>query len=193
MAHFKMLPTALAAALVLAAGGTAHADSGEDEDGKEVAAVLGANTSITQALAAAEQKTGGRAFKIDVDDDNGAYLYEVGVISQDRISNVYVDMDSGQVIRTEGEGFLTRLLDGGDQPGLAELMASPTSLAAAIATAEQQTGGNAVEASFDDESGANRLEVAIAANDLVRQVMIDGTTGEILKIADADSDGNDDE
>lgn len=193
MNQFRILSAAFAAAMTLCASGAAFADSGEEDDGQELAAVLDASTSITQAIATAEQQTGGQAVKVDVDDDGGAYLYEVKIISQDKIIRVYVDMDSSQVVRTDEEGLLSRLLNGDDKDALAGLMASPTTLASAIATAEQHTGGKAIEASFDDESDATQLEVAVAANNVVQQVMIDRTTGEVLAVNAADSDEDDDE
>ena len=45
MFHFKVIPAALAAAMVFGATGAAYAESGGHENGKEIAAVLGVTES----------------------------------------------------------------------------------------------------------------------------------------------------
>jgi len=93
----------MAALFALSASGAALAAAGEGESGQEIAAVLKAKISVVQAIATAEQQTGGRAMKIDVEKKNGAYLYEVKTVSKDRVVEVFVDPVSGQVIRAEDE------------------------------------------------------------------------------------------
>jgi hypothetical protein len=54
MFRSKFLPATMAAVIALGASGAAFAATGENENGQEIAAVLGAKTSVTQAIAAAE-------------------------------------------------------------------------------------------------------------------------------------------
>ncbi len=192
MFHFKVIPAALAAVVALGATQAAFAKSGEHENGKEIAAVLGAKTSAAQAIAAAEQKTGGRAMKIDVEKEKGAYLYEVKTVAKDKISEVFVDLTSGQVVRTDDEGLIDRIFDRGDRDEFAKLAALPTTLAAAIATAEQHTSGKAIKAGFDDENGALLFKIEIAKDNTTQRVKIDSATGKVVKVSAAEDGEHED-
>jgi uncharacterized membrane protein YkoI len=188
----KILPATMAAVMVLGATGVAFAATGEDEERQEIATVLGAKASVGQAITAAERKTGGRAMEIGVEEEKGAYLYEVKTVSKDKVAEVFVDPASGQVVRTGDEGLIAKVFDQEDQDEFAELAASSTTLAAAVATAEQHTGGKAIEASFDSEDGTMLFEVEVAKGDAVHKVMIDSASGKVLKVATAE-DGEHDE
>ncbi len=183
MFRSKLIPAAMAAVVALGATGAAFAESGEHESGKEIAAVLGAKTSVAQAIAAAEQKTAGRAMKLEVEKEKGAYLYEIKTVSNGKVANVLIDPSSGQVVKIENEGLIAKVFDREDKAEFAKLAAAPTTLAAAIATAEQHIGGKAIEASFDDENGAMLFKVEVAKNDEVHRVAVDSATGKIAKVA----------
>lgn len=191
MFRSKIFPAAMAAAIAVGAAGTAFASSGENENDREIAAALGAKTSITEAIAAAEQQSGGRAMEVDVEKENGAFLYEVKTVSNDKITEILIDPASGKVLRTDDEGLIARILDREDQDELAKLTASSTTLAAAIATAEQQTGGTAVEASFDGEDGATLFEVEVAKDNAVHKVRVDSATGKVMKASVAEHEDDD--
>lgn len=188
MFRSKLLAATMAAVFALGAGGATLAANGENEHGREIAAVLGAKTSIAQAIAAAEQQTGGRAMKIEVEKEKGTYLYEVKTVSNDRIAEVFVDPASGQVVRSEDEGLIAKAFDKEDRDEFTRLGASSTTLAAAIATAEQHIGGKAIEASFDNEDGTMRFEVEVAKDNAVHKVMIDSADGKVLKVAGGEKD-----
>lgn len=192
MFRSKMLPATMAAVIAIGATGAALAATGENENGQEMTAVLGAKTSIAQAIAAAEQQTGGRAMKVDIQKDNGAYLYEVKTVSKDKVAEVFIDPTSGQVVRTEDEGLIAKVFDREDQDEFAKLTGSSATLAAAIATAEQHTSGKAIEASFDNEDGTMRFEVEVAKDNAMHKVMIDSASGKVVKVLPAE-DGEHDE
>lgn len=188
MFRSRIIPAAMVAVMAMGAAGTVFAESGEHENSKEVTAVLGAKTSVAQAIAAAEQKTGGRAMKVDVEKQKGAYLYEVKTVSNDTVANVLVDPSTGQVVNTENEGFIAKVFDREDKAEFAKLAAAPTTLAAAIATAEQHTGGKAIEASFDNENGAMLFKIEVAKDNAVHRVAVDSATGNVTKVS-ATEDG----
>lgn len=192
MIRSRLIPAATAAILVLGATEAAFAGSGEHENGKEIAAVRSAKTSIVEAIAAAEQKTGGRAVKIDVGGENGRYFYEVKTVTKDKVSEASVDLMSGQVTQAHDEGLLARIFDREDHDELAKLADSPTTLAAAIAVAEQNLGGKAIEASFDNENGAFRFQVKVAKDNAVRRVVIDSATGSVTRVAVGQDDEDED-
>jgi uncharacterized membrane protein YkoI len=191
MRHPKIIPAALAALIALGGTSVAFAATGEHENGQEIAAVLGAKTSLSQAIATAEQN-GGRAMKIGVEEKKGAYLYEVKVLSKNKVTEMFIDSATGQVVKTRNEGLIEKLFDREDRDELAKLTTSPTTLAAAVATAEQQVGGKAIEAGVEDKDGNIVFKVDVAKDKTVQKVMIDAMNGKVLKVA-ASEEGEQDE
>ncbi len=63
----------------------------------------------------------------------------------------------------------------------------------AIRTAEQQAGGRAVDASFDDESGYGLYEIEVLKGTTVNNVYVDSQTGKVTKVTQGDQDDNDSE
>ncbi len=88
-----------------------------------------------------------------------------------------------------GAAFAEERADEGDAAALAN---AKVSLSQAIATAEQQAGGKAVEAGVDDENGTVRIAVRVASNQGVRTVLVDPQSGQVTGTkADGDHDGED--
>ena len=88
-------------------------------------------------------------------------------------------------------GGATGIAQAGDKPDAAEmakLMAAKTSLSQAIAIAEKETGGKAIDAGFDNEDGTMSLEIEVLKDNAVSKVIIDADTGKVVKVAGADSD-----
>ena len=175
MFRTKLIPATMAAVIALGTAGVAFASSGEHENSKVISAVLNAKPSISQAIAAAEKQTGGRAMKADVEHEKGAYLYEIKTVSKEKVSEVFVDPASGKITRTDDEGFIAKIFHKEDQAEFAKLAASPVTLATAVATAEKETGCKAVEAAFENEDGKMLFEVEIAKDKAVHKVMIGST------------------
>ncbi len=55
---------------------------------------------MAQAIAAAEQQTGGKAVGSGIEDQDGAVFLEVQVLKDNRRQKVLVDPQSGQVVKT---------------------------------------------------------------------------------------------
>lgn len=196
MFAFKAAAPVLALAVALATAGAAYANE-TDENSREIAAALAAKTTLAEAVTAAERQGGGRGFKIDLKDHDGTYAYKVKVIASDgKVSEVSVDPATGKILRSETEGFFSRLF--GESPKAAKLNSAPTTLSAAIGIAEQQAAGKAIEARYDAENNAQQFRVAVAKDQAVRDVTIDAATGKVLKIGAAgsgehhDGDGEED-
>lgn len=191
MFRSRILLAAAAAAIALGAAGVAYAGNGEHENAGELAAILAAKTSATQAIATAEQKTSGQAMKIGLEKEKGAYVYEIKTVSKDKVTQVFVDPASGQVVRTEDEGLIAKVFEREDKDEFAKLAASPTTLATAIATAEQHAGGKAIEAGFGNEDGTPSFEVEVARDNAVHRVLIDGANGKVLTVTAAEDGEHD--
>ncbi len=67
--------------------------------------------------------------------------------------------------------------DGGDVRMLSE---TKISLTQAIASAEKHNGGQAYEASLDDDSFKPAYEVTVAKDGRIFDVQVDGVTGEVI-------------
>lgn len=186
MFRSKLASATMVAVIALGTTSAALASSGEKENAKEVSAVLNAKTTISRAIATAETQSGGRAMKVDVEDENGAYLYEIKTVSKDKVSEVFVDPASGKIVRTDDESLIAKVFDKEDQAEFAKLAGSPVTLATAIATAEKETGGRAIDAAFEDEDGGTLFEVEIAKDKAVHKVMIDATSGKVVKVSAAE-------
>ena len=81
-----------------------------------------------------------------------------------------------------------------DRAAVARLRASPTTLSQAIQAAERQTGGKAMAASIVEKNGTNPngpalFVVEIARNDAIDRVTVDGSTGQVVKVAPDDQGG----
>jgi len=84
----------------------------------------------------------------------------------------------------------------GDKPDAAEmarLAAAKTSLSQAIAIAEKETGGKAIDADFDNQDGTLSLEIEVLKDNAVSKVIIDADTGKVVKVAAIAADDDDEE
>ncbi len=115
-----------------------------------------------------------------------AYVYKIDTLSTDRSAKVYVDFMSGQVLRVDDPGLFETIVNLVDPEGvqkkqaeLAVLQASPMVLAGAIAAAESQHGGRAVEVKTKIYYGVPRFEVALVKDLSKQKVVVDSTTGNV--------------
>ncbi len=143
-------------------------------------------TTLEQAVRVAEEATGGTASEAKVKLEDGAYVYKIETLSTDRSAKVYVDFMSGQVLRIDDPGLFERIGNLVDPEGvqkkqaeLAVLQASPMALVGAIAAAESQHGGRAVEAKTKINYGVLGFEVALVKDLSKQKVAVDSTTGNV--------------
>ncbi len=136
-------------------GGAYAASSNGQADAKEqseVAAVLAAPTSLSDAVRIAEKNADGKAFEAAMEDEDGRNLYEIAILSGDNVTEFAIDPATGNIIESEKEGLLADLMR--DDEELAALGKTKADLLSVIATAEQAAGGKAMEAEIDDESAS---------------------------------------
>ncbi|MCZ6858785.1 MAG: PepSY domain-containing protein [Alphaproteobacteria bacterium] len=74
-------------------------------------AVIRPSTTLAQAVRLAEQHTDGRARKVELDRDDGIYIYKVKTVSKNGNAKVYIDFRTGDVLRVDSRGFLGRVGD----------------------------------------------------------------------------------
>ena len=102
MLRSRIAAVALASTLGAGLAGVALAasDAKEASEQQEIAAVTSAKTSLSQAIAAAEQQTGGKAVSAAFEDRDGTKGYEVAIASGSKLQKVLVDPETGNVIKT---------------------------------------------------------------------------------------------
>ena len=71
------------------------------------------------------------------------------------------------------------------------MLAAKVTLADAIATAEREAGGKAIDAGMDDQDGVRFIAVNVAQGEEVQTVLIDPQTGKVVKIGAKDDDEED--
>lgn len=186
MRRSNLIPAAIAVIFAIVTTGAAFASSSDKEKAGEVAAALSAKIPAVQAIAVAEQQTGGRALKIDVENEKGTYLYEIKTASRDKVAAVFVDPATGKVVRVEDEGLISRVFEREDRDAVAKLKGLQTTLGTAITLAEQRTDGKAIEAEYGDEDDRAVFEVEVAKDDALHKVEIDAASGEVTKVSPAE-------
>lgn len=83
-------------AAVLASAGVVAVAANKMEN--DSAALATAKISLTQAIASAEQHTGGKAAKAEFEHSKTGWAYEVEVVNGTKTVDVRVDSDTGTVI-----------------------------------------------------------------------------------------------
>ena len=138
----------------------------------EVQAIQSMKVSLSQAIDTAEKEGHGKAIDAEFERSGNAGYYAVKVLSNDgnKLVQFKIDGNSGQVTGTDNEAiekFFTRL-----KP--ADLQNARTSLKQALATAERQAGGKAVDAEVEREGAGVQYKVTVANGDRTQDVRIDG-------------------
>lgn len=97
----KTVLAAMLAASALAIGGHAYAASGTNAaDQAEMQAALAAKVSMTEAVKAAESKSGGKATEAVFSDENGKPGYEVTTVTKDGAEHdLFVDASTGDAMK----------------------------------------------------------------------------------------------
>jgi uncharacterized membrane protein YkoI len=93
-------------ATVIMAGTTmnlAQASESKEKEAKELQLFSQAKISLTDAIKAAEHKTGGKAMEAEVDDESSAIQFEVEVLKGGKVHEVKVDGITGKVLKVSLE------------------------------------------------------------------------------------------
>lgn len=98
MNHRIFTPLALATLTVAASVGAALAANNDER--QEAIALRSSKITLCQAIATAEQQTGGRAYDAGADIKNGSTRIAVETNGARGVQTVTVDAQSGQVINT---------------------------------------------------------------------------------------------
>ena len=95
---------ALALAGVLVVGASAATSAATSDEDRESTALLGVKLTLSQGIAAAEQRTGGKAFDAGVDVAGGKTHIVVETNGPKGVQTVTIDVPSGQVVSVQAGG-----------------------------------------------------------------------------------------
>ena len=102
--HNKFL-TALCATVIMAgiSMNLAQASESKEKEAKELQLFSQAKISLTDAIKAAEHKTGGKAMEAEVDDESSTVQFEIEVLKDGKVHEVKVDGITGKVLKVSLE------------------------------------------------------------------------------------------
>ncbi len=160
--------------------------------------VTRSSTTLAQAVRSAEQRTNGRAGKVELEREDGVYVYEVKTFSPEGTADVFVDLATGNVDRVQTLAWVADAIDSEDRREdealLKALEASSVTLSQAIDAAEADTGGKAVKAKLKDRYGSVFFEVALMVDGSKQRVEVDTATAKVVAVSKPkDRDGDDDD
>lgn len=136
--------------------------------------------SLAQAVSAAEQAVGGRAFGVELEHEKGVLVYEIDLVKDGRAVEVHVDAASGKVVRQQKLAAV-RLPFTGEH--LKAAQSAPRTLSETIALVESATKGRVSDIGLEREGGRYYYEAELAgAQD--REVRVDLRTGAITPVID---------
>jgi uncharacterized membrane protein YkoI len=134
--------------------------------------------SLAQAVAAAEQELGARAFDAEFEMDRGDMVYEVELVRNGRPIHALVDANSGRVVH-HATPLAGRLPWRGDH--LKAAQSAPRTLSQTIAMVEEATRGRVSDIGLERRGGRHYYEIElVGAQD--REVLVDVRTGAITPL-----------
>jgi len=153
-------------------GDTTRSAGRTSRSADDVRGIQNLKVSLSQAIDTAEKQGQGKAIDAEFNRDGTAGHYEIKVLSDNgnKLVLYRVDGNSGQVTGTDNqpiEKYFTRL-----KP--ADIANARTSLKQALATAEKQANGKAIDAEVEREGSGVQYRVTVANGDRTQDVRIDG-------------------
>ena len=97
----NIILTALFAMVIMTGtvANVAQAGESKEKEAKELQLFSQAKISLTEAIKAAEQKTGGKAMEAEVDDESNTVQFEIEILKDGKIHEVMVDGKTGKVLK----------------------------------------------------------------------------------------------
>lgn len=101
MNRTKLVTLVMVSVLTMGTLGAVGAAYAKDKELRtnEAAIIANAKVTMAQAIATAEQKTGGKAVGTGIEDQDGTVFLEVQVLKDNQKHSVLIDPQSGQVVK----------------------------------------------------------------------------------------------
>ena len=144
---------------------------------KEALAAFGkAKITLTDAVAAGEQQSGGKAVDATFGGGSSNPAYRVTIYRNKTLWEGLFDANTGKPIG-QANTIPENQLDDREKAELAGIDQAKTTLAQAIKAAEQQGGGKAIDAGIEQRGGKMSYEIAIVKAGAVQPMTVDPATG----------------
>lgn len=136
---------------------------------------------LSAAIAGLESSTSSYAMEAEVDSYKGQLAYEIDLVEGEKISTVYLNAQTGEVIATEEprlENAWRKVFD----KELEMFRTVDQPLSARIAAVEAELGGKVREAEFDIEDDRPIWEMEVATASGEAELKIDALNGNRLEM-----------
>lgn len=98
--HNKFLMTLFATVIMTGtAVNLAQAGETKEKEAKELRLFSQSKISLSEAIKAAEQKTGGKAMEAELDDESNTVQFEIEILKDGKVHEVKVDGKTGKVLK----------------------------------------------------------------------------------------------
>ena len=155
-------------------------ENGREPNATDQTWMIGGETpplTVTRAISLAEGREAG-AVVVDISFEplGSRALYQVRTYKDGRVWDGTIDATTGRIV---GEGTTTSesALDDEDKSELAGLRGAKTTLADAVAAAEQHGGGIATNAGIEQVRGLALWEITVLKDHVSRKFLVDPKTG----------------
>jgi uncharacterized membrane protein YkoI len=101
--HNKFLTALFTTVIMIGIVNVAQASESKEKEAKELQLFSQAKISLSDAVKAAEHKTGGKAMEAEVDDESSTIQFEVEVVKDGKVHEVKVDGLTGKVLNVSLE------------------------------------------------------------------------------------------
>ena len=175
-----MLAGSLALGLVLGAGPALAAGmSTEHETKADVQAFSHAKVSLDQAIAAVRTQSNGKVLDVTFQTKGGTPAYDATAFVNDQVKHWTVDAANGRVTAGTEPSVARANLDAEDAAELTALNSATIDLKQAVATAEQKSGGKAIDAGLEQRGGTVAYEIQTVKNGKMQTVTVDPRSGQV--------------
>ncbi len=149
--------------------------------GNDYAALLDrATLSLSAAIGKAQAAGGGVPVHAELEDEDGRVAFSVGLAVENKVREIDLDPKTGQILQDD--------IEQEDHSRIAAALKIP--LQTLVDKVLESTTGRAVEAELELKGGRLRAEIKVYGPDGLREVKIDGETGEILSTKPAEKKEN---
>lgn len=175
----RSLTAALLCASLLAAPGLALAQATSGSAPDPAAAGSGTVVGLASAIEAAKGRLDGGVLEAELETRDGNLVYEIDLVADGSVHQAIVNAQTGEVVSLEEQTLTGTWAKWFDADRLQAAQGASGTLADALASAEQQVGGQVTEASLEEENGRLFYEVEVETAQGDQEALIDTGTGEV--------------
>jgi uncharacterized membrane protein YkoI len=156
--------------------------SGENPSQVTIKRFESVKVRMAEAIKAAEQKSGSKAFDVDFTDQSGSPVYMIDTCGDNQVAEYQVAANSGQVIG-EGQMVPEDQIAPDDKAALTTTGGAKTNLLQAIKSVEEKFGGKAIGAGLTASSGQPSYDVTLVNSGQLQQARVNADSGAVASLS----------